>query len=97
MKPLAHLRESFLAACRQLHPAAAAEQASLYTEMLHGALVGCVAAFLMASCFSLTFALYAAVGGLCLGSLIGLLLWSASAAAPDGGAIPPAKGPRRHP
>lgn len=96
MKTLDHLRASFLAVCRQLHQSAD-EQASLYTEMLHGAVVGGVAAFLMASCFSLTFAFYAAVGGLCLGSLIGLLLWSASAAAPDGGAIPPSKRPGRHP
>jgi hypothetical protein len=96
MKPLSHLRQRFLAVCRQMHPAAE-EQGSLHTEMLHGALVGCVAAFLMASCFSLTYAMYAAVGGLCLGSVIGLLLWSASTAAPDDGVIPPAKGPRRQP
>lgn len=68
-----------------------------YDEMCRSALVGCGAALAIASGLPPPSVLAAAIAGFCAGSIIGLLLWSASPSLPEDPVLPPAPGQGRAP
>ncbi|ANQ84997.1 hypothetical protein dqs_1959 [Azoarcus olearius] len=70
-------------------------EVDLYAEMSRGAIVGCVAAALIALEFPAAGMVGMAMAGFCIGSVIGLLLFTSTAVLPEDPVLPPAPGQER--